>query len=180
MLQNSTLAVSEITIQRLSPEEWPAYKRIRLDALKSEPMAFGASYERALAIADDEWRQRLVTADKARISKLLFAKDAESNVVGMIGSGISEDGATASVYAMFVTASARGLGVASRLLEALIAEIEACPEITTVTLTVNQSQAAAISLYEKFGLKRMKAIRETMGDDKEHDAWVMSKAGDAD
>src|ERR1700678_1277754 len=88
MGQNPILAVSEITIQRLPPHEWPAYKAIRMEALKSDPQAFGASHAKSLELTDDHWRQRLVAALESRVSSLLFAKDASGNVVGIIGSGI--------------------------------------------------------------------------------------------
>ena len=60
-------------IVRLSPDEWPLYKQIRLEALKLEQQAFGSRYADNLQHPDSFWRGRLEQA-QAGANLLLFAR----------------------------------------------------------------------------------------------------------
>lgn len=43
------------------------YKALRLHALKTDPKAFGSTYEREVAFEDEEWLKRLTNTDAITI-----------------------------------------------------------------------------------------------------------------
>jgi GNAT superfamily N-acetyltransferase len=48
------------TLRRLGPEDWRAYREIRLRALTDSPDSFSATHAGALAMPETQWRERLV------------------------------------------------------------------------------------------------------------------------
>lgn len=48
--------MSDIKIIRLDPSRWQDSKRLRLEALKTDPIAFGSSYEESARFEDAIWQ----------------------------------------------------------------------------------------------------------------------------
>src|SRR6266545_3805166 len=61
-------------VHRTTPDEWRAYKELRLRALRDEPQAFGEPYQHAAALPDARWRRRLEEAGGPMGGELLFAQ----------------------------------------------------------------------------------------------------------
>src|SRR5690348_982826 len=80
-----------VSVRKLSPEEWPVYRALRLEALRAEPHAFAASYETNTARPNEYWQGRLQDAETDPRRTLLFAFDGEE-AVGMVGAYPNEDG----------------------------------------------------------------------------------------
>ena len=164
-----------VSIVRLQPEEWPKYKNLRLEALATDPQAFGTSYATCLELPDDEWERRLVIASDGVSSMLFFAKADDGTLVGMVGGALRDDPPRGVVNAMFVSPEARGQGVSAQLIEALVQAFGKDGTPQTIVLTVGRDQLAAVGLYEKFGFQKTRELVEEMGDGNHYDAWVMGK-----
>ncbi len=84
---------------------------LRLEALKSDPSAFGSSFEEEVTLTEGEW--------KRRIRNTLFAV-SDDKLIGMIVCLFNERPKTkhiAEIVGVYVTASYRGQGVSTRMLE---------------------------------------------------------------
>src|SRR5512146_1094479 len=90
----------------LPPEEWRAYRQIRLDSAATDPQAFGVYYADLLRRPDSHWQGRLADAQAGENSWLLFARDNE-RLVGMIGAHATEDPTVVEIIAVYVSPEKR-------------------------------------------------------------------------
>ena len=167
--------VEGVSIARLDPGAWQDYKVLRLEALATDPQAFEASYDELRAKPDTYWTERLQNVAEKRGSWLLFAK-REQRLVGMVGALIAEERHIANITAVFVAKEARGWGVGTELMSALLRELRQDRSIQRLRLYVNTSQTAAVHLYHRLGFLIVDADRATYGDGQEHDGYVMERA----
>lgn len=93
--------------------DWMHLKRVRLAALLDTPTAFGVSYSTAANYSDEQWKER---ASSTRTEFWLAFKD--HTPVGMIGAAVSGTHRY-NLIGMWIEPSARGSGVASRLVDAV-------------------------------------------------------------
>ena len=164
---------SEVTIRALPPDQWEAYRGLRLEALWCEPQAFGTSYADARQTPEAGWRLRLEAAASAHDSWMLFAEHG-GTPVGMVAAFVKEPG-VAEIVSVYVTASERGRGIARRLMEAILVQIASDARGTTVSLTVNKAQSAALALYRSLGFEITGVVTGAMGDGMVYDEYTMEK-----
>lgn len=162
-----------IKVVQLLPADWRRYKKIRLRALKEDPLAFGSSYEEVAAQADDYWINRLKEAQETGKKWLVFA-ESDTELIGMMTANLHEGGIV-QVHAVFVVPEARGYGVASTLMKYLLEIVKNNPDAQKACLDVNKQQAAAIGLYQKFGFKIVDEAQEPLGDGNNHPVYIMHK-----
>jgi ribosomal protein S18 acetylase RimI-like enzyme len=104
-----------MTIRELTPDDAALFRTLRLDALRSDPGAFGQTLESALPLSDHEWRQRLEGV-RAQGGAVLVAEQ-DGAAVGMCGVGRDTTHEKAAfLWGMFVAAATRGSGVGAALL----------------------------------------------------------------
>lgn len=154
--------MSSIDIIRLQPEQWRDFKALRLEALLLEPQAFGSTYAQQVQHADSTWQERLERSQNSDDECLFFARSG-NQLVGMAGWFRPPETARGMVVAMYVQAAARGQGVASQLLQAVLEDIRLNPKIQTVFLTVNVDQEPARRLYERFGFSVCNEVEIPIG-----------------
>src|SRR5688572_29657461 len=78
-------------VLRVRPDDWEAWRDLRLRALAESPDAFGSTYDRELAMTEDLWRDRLKTGPRVLVlvggaAVALgggFPRDGELMVFGM-------------------------------------------------------------------------------------------------
>lgn len=99
----------DYTLRRLLPNEWQAYRDIRLEALKNEPAVFGSNYDREFAFTEDEWRKRLSNHDQA-----MFILVFHDEVIGITGVLIHhEDREAVKLIASYIRREHRGKGLST-------------------------------------------------------------------
>jgi GNAT superfamily N-acetyltransferase len=99
-------------IRLIRPDEWAALKALRLQALASDPGAFGGRLDDAIEHDDDLWRKR-AAADPAETTTFV-AEGPDGHLVGMaVGARIPERADAAGLFGMWVAPEARGRGVAT-------------------------------------------------------------------
>ena len=139
-----------VTIRRLSPDEWEAFREVRLAALRDAPYAFGSTYERERTADENNWRERL--ANRAQ-----FAAELEGEIVGTVG-GIASDDTSAALISMWVAPRARGKGAGARLVDAVLDWAKEAG-YGSVRLWVTDGNVAAERLYMRSGFTRTGAVQ---------------------
>lgn len=133
-------------IRLLVPEDFAAWKTIRLEALREHPAAYGGSYEESAQCGDLEWAESLKTSN-------LFAFEEEGIFVGVAGYFFRDtlkERHRATVFTVYVKASHRGKGVMDWLLGAI--EYHARYQgIEQLHLKVGTYNDSAIRCYERNG-----------------------------
>jgi GNAT superfamily N-acetyltransferase len=142
--------VADITVRRVRPDDGALIRRVRLNALATDPASFGSTYEREAAHPDENWAEWAVgdaTGDDMA-TLLAICGDEPIGIVAASRDNLDRD--IFGVFAMWVAPERRGEGIGRRLL----AEIEAWivwSGGTMVHLSVTDAAAAARHLYESAG-----------------------------
>lgn len=133
-----------IEIVDLPAERWEDFRSLRLKALRSDPTAFGSSFEEEELFTEEEW--------KRRIRNTIFAL-SNDRPVGMIVyvSDRTKTRHVAEIFGVYVEAEYRGRGIGRRLLEEAQSRIRKERNIVKVKLAVNSEQRVAVKLYRNAG-----------------------------
>jgi GNAT superfamily N-acetyltransferase len=137
------------TIRRLGPGDGPAFRELRLEALRAEPEAFGSDYLENLHRPVEFFVSRLEAASNCTLGAFDGVR-----LVGMVGFHRPEGIKVrhrAEVFGMFVAASHRRRGLGRRMLEALIEAARAEPELLQLQLAVTTTLGPARALYDRLG-----------------------------
>jgi ribosomal protein S18 acetylase RimI-like enzyme len=136
-----------VEVRRVVPEEWPALKALRLEALADTPIAYLETLADAQAAPDPLWQQRAARGAVGGDSFQVLAWDGARPV----GTAVSfvRDGA-AWLAAVYVTPAERGAGLLARLVERCAAWGRE-QGATALRLEVHEGNARAIRAYEKLG-----------------------------
>ncbi len=140
---------SPVKIRRVVSEEWPAVRELRLEALQTDPLAFGSTFARELDFADSVWIDRVSKAAISPSSATWIAEHRDGTFVGMVGAYVQET--TIWVVGMWVRPSFRGLRLGSRLLDSLLQWTRATRPEDEVKLEVNPALEVAVLLYRGRG-----------------------------
>lgn len=130
-------------VRRLDPADVATLRTIRLEALRSDPDAFGSSLEREEGRTDADWRTWLGRG-------ATFVAEEQGDPVGLVCAVPHADPATVGLYAMFVSSRARRRGVGRALVEVAV-EWATTAGAEQVTLMVIEGNDAASTLYESCG-----------------------------
>ena len=134
--------MTDVEILRIGPDEWEAFRDLRLRALREAPYAFGSRYDDWVRAPESRWRDRL-----ANVPLNLVARH-DGELVGM-ASGVLDGEETAEVISMWVDPAARRSGVAAALVAAVVQWATAAGR--TTYLMVRSDNARAISAYTRAG-----------------------------
>ncbi len=124
-----------------------------LQAYADEPEAFTATVAEREPLPLEWWVSRV--SDNPESSELVLGAIAGAQLVGVAGLRFERRPRTrhkASLFGMCVLGEFRGQGIARTLVEAAIEQAESTPDTHVVQLTVTESNAAALRLYESCGL----------------------------
>jgi ribosomal protein S18 acetylase RimI-like enzyme len=135
-------------IRRLGPEDATGYRALRLEALRGEPTAFGAS-------AEEEAAQPLARFAARLSSSVVLGALADGALVGTAGYYLADGAKSAHigfVVGVWVTPAARRAGHARALLAGLV-EHAARDGLLVLRLSVGTGNAPAIALYRSAGFE---------------------------
>jgi GNAT superfamily N-acetyltransferase len=107
-----------VTVRKFGPDDWKTLREVRLRALLDAPEAFYSTYEDALKLDQDAWRDRLTTP-----GRVILLAESDGRAAGMIGGGPATedegDPEAAAMVSMWVEPESRGRGLADALTSAL-------------------------------------------------------------
>jgi len=139
-------------VRRLLPDDWEAYRAIRLRALADAPDAFCATLEEAQAYPPEHWAARLENAAVSSADCPLGA-ERDGELVGMVWAKVdADDPDTVNLYQMWVAPACRGQGVARALLDGAVGWARS-RGARMVGLGVNCANRSAVALYERAGFR---------------------------
>ena len=129
-------------VTRLDETDWQVFAVVRLRALTDSLGETDPQYQREASFTAAQWRRRL--RDHAHFAALIGDRP-----VGLIGAQ-QENAETVYLYSLWLDPSARGLGLARRLVAAAL-DWARGRQARTVRLRVAADNAAARDVYESFG-----------------------------
>ena len=143
-------------IRRIRPDEGPRQRAFRLRALADAPMAFGSTLAREEAFTDDVWRQR-AERGASGADNVTFVAEQDGRWLG-IATGLASDpdvpdDPRPALVGMFVLPEARGRGVGTALVNAVV-DWARQRRATALCLWVTATNDPAIALYEKCRFRR--------------------------
>lgn len=130
-------------MRRLGLHDVDTLRTIRLEALRSDPDAFGSTIEREEGRTLDDWRGWLARG-------ATFVAEDDVGPTGLIVAVPYDDPAGVGIYSMFVSGRARRRGVGRALVEAAL-DWAQTTGAERADLMVKEGNEPAASLYEACG-----------------------------
>lgn len=161
---------------KIKEDEWQKYKKVRLEALKNDPQAFGSSYDRENKKSDNEWKEKLMLSNTADSKKIFVGIDNDSNGFLAIGAAYAEnDLGEWNLIAIYVDPKHRGQGISKILSSEIINTLKARRNVRRLILRVNVNQQAAVNLYRSLGFVIInKEEKQLLGDGNFYDEFEMA------
>ena len=136
---------ADISIRQLTPGDAALYRSVRLAGLKESPEAFGSTFQAEFTKPLAWFFDRVSNCE-------VFGAFLDAEILGIAGFAVRNEEKEAHkglLWGMYVRPSARGAGVARRLVEAVIAH--ARPRVELIQLSVVVGNEQARRLYARLG-----------------------------
>ncbi len=143
------------SIVEINPSRWKEYKKLRLEALKNNPEAFGSDYSDSLKYPISHWKKGLVDSEKGLSGKLFFCEHY-GKLVGLIGLVFFEGKKLhhrAKMVAFYVSPGFRGKGIGDSLIKHALNYLKKLKHITKIESAVNDGRVESLHLQLKNGFK---------------------------
>lgn len=134
-----------IDVQAVGPDDWKAWRELRLAALSEAPYAFGSQLQDWIDAPEERWRERLSAPGAYQVIASIDGVPA-----GMAGGFPEDDPRTAELVSMWVAPLGRGKGVGNALMAA-IEDWARGTGATVLKLSVVPGNDPAHNLYLRSG-----------------------------
>lgn len=143
-----------MAIVRLTPLHAQAYRILMLEAYARHPDAFTSSVEERAALPLAWWQARLAPGPDA--VEAVWASTSGTAIQGVAGLSFEQREKVrhkATLFGMYVRPEQRGQGLGRQLVDAVLTQARAHPDIALVQLTVSEGNAGALVLYRGAGFE---------------------------
>lgn len=147
------LKLASAVIRLLGPEDVEPFRRIRLDALRSEPSSFASSVKDWETLPDEEWRRR-ITGNPVFVA---FQGESPVGIMGLMRERSSKMAHRATIVMVYVQRSHRGTGLSRKLLDMVIDHARG-DGIRQLELAASVENPAAIRFYRNEGFREVGRI----------------------
>ena len=152
-----------VTVREVRESDLAQYRDLRLEALKTAPLAFGADYQESLAQPGSAWLERLRGHVNNHFAAL-FVAEQNGVLIGMTGVrrdyGLKSQH-NATIWGVYVRPSARSNGLAGRLLAHAMLWAQQMG-IARLELKVSTQNSSALALYTKAGFEIAGTLHGTL------------------
>jgi ribosomal protein S18 acetylase RimI-like enzyme len=142
----------QVVIRRVTDEDGPLIKRLRLRALEIDPLSFGSTLAGEVVCSDSQWAEWANEGASGEDRTTLIAVRGKQPVGMVAGYRDESQRSLFHVIAMWVAPEARREGTGRRLLQEIEGWVESCGG-TSIQLSVSDAAYAASRLYEKAGYR---------------------------
>ncbi|MFF0265263.1 GNAT family N-acetyltransferase [Kribbella sp. NPDC004536] len=145
-----------IDIQSIGPDDWKAWRELRLAALQEAAFAFGSQYADWVDAPEERWRERLGAPGAYQVIASI-----DDTPAGLAGGFPDED--HAELVSMWVAPEGRGKGVGNALMQA-IEDWARSIGATALKLSVVPGNDPAHNLYLRHGYVDTDELGDLMAD----------------
>jgi RimJ/RimL family protein N-acetyltransferase len=141
-----------VVVRLASSPDAPAFRRLRLEALKDRPDAYAAAFEAEAAEPEEFWINRLARADGEIAGAIYFAESTEG-LIGMAGIWRLEGRKvrhSGTIWGVYVRPRWRGQRIGDALVRACV-EWARRHRMRIVRLATAAGNEAAVRCYERCG-----------------------------
>jgi RimJ/RimL family protein N-acetyltransferase len=146
------ITLAAVRTRPLTTRDALAYRALMLEAYARHPDAFTSSADERATLPIAWWERRL--GGTAPTSDAVFGAFHGERMVGVSGLSFEPRAKArhkATLFGMYVPAAFRGCGIGRALVRAVLERARARRDVRLVQLTVTDGNAAARTLYERFG-----------------------------
>ena len=138
---------SSLTVKKLTENEWPRLKDIRLAALQDDPSSFLSNHEREEAYDEQQWREEF-----SRGEWNIMLADAKE--IGLLGVTREKTMPIEECYLeyLWIARDFRRAGLGSTLLTVVLEDLRGAG-IETVWLYILDGNHGALRFYQRFGFE---------------------------
>ena len=139
-------------IYKLNEEDAQMYQEIRLNALKTNPEAFGSTFEREVEFSLDQVASRVAPTKDRYVLGAFHTGELVGTVTFMRESGIKMYH-KGNIFGMYVKPEYRRMAIGKALLVALIEQAKQDEGLEQINLAVVTDNLSAKKLYESLGFE---------------------------
>ena len=165
-------------IRILTEHDVEEFIKLRLEALAREPYAFGRALEEERARPPESFAPRLRAVPDGSFVVGAFEDRQMVGQAGFVRHDGRKEHHKGTIWGVYVTAAARGQGVAKAMLTRLLDRVRGYPGLEQVALSVAIPQEAAHQLYSALGFevygyeKHALKVGETYVDEEHRVLWL--------
>jgi RimJ/RimL family protein N-acetyltransferase len=139
-----------VTFRPLRADDAPAYQGIRLQSLRTDPLAFRTTIEEESQLPTAEFAKRL--ANDQNVTMGAFIGDELVGIGTLLRETRTSVRHRGEIVGMYVATGARGSGAADGIIQRLLDHARAVG-VLVVSLIVEGNNARARRLYERWGFR---------------------------
>jgi ribosomal protein S18 acetylase RimI-like enzyme len=140
---------SDFDIRPVTRAEAPAWRELRLEALKNHPTAFMSSYEEVVKRDLDFFAERIPQAGGADVLLGVYVADALLGCAGFMREQGEKERHKGFMWGIYLRPSLRGRGVAEALVGRLLEHARG--QVSLLRCSVTMENTGARELYRRMG-----------------------------